>query len=200
MAEEPRDEATPDLGETQPYVSLYHPDDAPAPPPYRAPRPDPPAPSPYAPSPYAQPYAPPPQAPSPYTAYRPQQPSSRPGYPPPPTTPYTARLPVVAPAAATAPYGVDPMSGMPWSDKSKVTAGLLSLLLPFVGVCGVGRLYAGNIALGLLQLLGFWFGVFTSIFLIGFLITPAVWLWAVIDGVVLLSSGGRDALGRPLRP
>ena len=38
------------------------------------------------------------------------------------------------------------------------------LLLPLVGVCGVGRLYASNIAIGLVQLLGFFFGAFLVLF------------------------------------
>lgn len=115
----------------------------------------------------------------------------QPGYYPtaPPGAPY-----------AYAPYGIDPTTGVPWSDRTRLAAGLLSLLLPFVGICGVGRLYAGNILIGLLQLLGFWFGIISMLVLIGFVITPAVWLWAVIDGIVLLASGGRDQYGRPLRP
>lgn len=103
------------------------------------------------------------------------------------------------PAYGQAPYAVDPVTGAPWSDKNRTTAGLLQLLLPFAGVCGVGRLYAGQIGVGLAQLLGFFLGCALMVVLIGFVIAPAVWLWAVVDGIVLLSAGGRDAYGRPLR-
>jgi TM2 domain-containing membrane protein YozV len=100
---------------------------------------------------------------------------------------------------AAAPYGVHPITGEPYSDKSKVTAGLLQLLLPFVGVCGVGRLYAGHIAIGIVQLVGMLMGWVLMIVLIGFLIVPAIWLWTVIDGIVLLVGEPRDGLGRLMR-
>jgi TM2 domain-containing membrane protein YozV len=96
-------------------------------------------------------------------------------------------------------YGVDPVTGRPWSEKSRTTAGLLSLLLPLVGVCGVGRLYAGQIGIGLAQLIGLYVGVALTPVLVGFVIIPAVWIWAVVDGIVLLTNGGKDAQGRALR-
>jgi TM2 domain-containing membrane protein YozV len=107
--------------------------------------------------------------------------------------------PGYVPAGGPAFYGVDPLTGVPWSDKTKTTAGLLQLLLPLVGVCGVGRLYAGQVGIGLAQLFGFFVGCFLMFLLIGFLIAPAVWLWAVVDGIVLLTTGGRDRYGRQLR-
>jgi TM2 domain-containing membrane protein YozV len=100
---------------------------------------------------------------------------------------------------ATAPYGVHPVSGTPYSDKSKTTAGLLQLLLPFVGICGVGRLYAGHLGIGLVQLLGMFLGFLLFVVLVGFLVVPAIWLWSVIDGIVILAGDSTDAQGRPLR-
>jgi hypothetical protein len=46
------------------------------------------------------------------------------------------------------PYGVDPITGMPFSDKSKVVAGLLNIFL-----FGAGRLYTGHIGIGIAQIL-----------------------------------------------
>ncbi|WP_052748256.1 hypothetical protein [Cellulomonas sp. FA1] len=124
-----------------------------------------------------------------------QQPYGQPGYGqpgyPPPGYGY--------PAYGQPGYGVDPVSGQPWSEKSRTTAGLLSLLLPLVGVCGVGRLYAGNIGLGLAQLIGLYVGFVLTFVGIGFFIVPAVWIWSVVDGIVLLTNGGKDGTGRPLR-
>jgi TM2 domain-containing membrane protein YozV len=97
------------------------------------------------------------------------------------------------------PYGVHPVTGIPYSDKSKTTAGLLQLLLPFVGICGVGRLYAGHLGIGLVQLLGMFLGFLLIFVLIGILVVPAIWLWTVIDGIVLLAGNSTDAQGRPLR-
>lgn len=152
---------------------------------------------------------------SPY-ASGPSDPSRQPpaqAYPPPvPEYGYAepvAGLPAAQPGYAVPPpgqqpygqpgYGVDPVSGQPWSEKSRTTAGLLSLLLPLVGVCGVGRLYAGNIGLGLAQLIGLYVGFVLTFVGIGFFIVPAVWIWSVVDGIVLLTNGGKDGTGRPLR-
>ena len=168
-----------DMDETQPYSAAA----------LGRPAPDPEPPPAYAPAPRYAPWTPP-AAPS-------------------PTTPYSQQLPVPAPAYAPvptygrpmvpAPYGFDPVTGLPWSDKSRTTAGLLQLLLPLVGVCGVGRLYAGNIAIGLVQLLGFFFGALLVLFLVGILVVPGIWIWTVVDGIVLLAAGGKDGSGRRLR-
>lgn len=136
---------------------------------------------PYAEQPYAgQPYAGQPYAADPYAS-----------------GPYAS--PAFSAAAGPAFYGTDPLTGLPWSSKTKTTAGLLQLLLPLVGVCGIGRLYAGQVGIGLAQLLGFLLGCALMVLLIGFLIAPAIWLWAVVDGIVLLTTGGRDQFGRLLR-
>jgi TM2 domain-containing membrane protein YozV len=81
-----------------------------------------------------------------------------------------------------APYGIDPVTGQPFSDKSKLVAGLLSI---FLGAFGVGRFYTGHIGIGVGQLL------------IGWLTCN---LWGIIDGIMILTKGGTDAQGRPLRP
>jgi hypothetical protein len=82
-----------------------------------------------------------------------------------------------------APYGRDPVSGFPYSDRSKVIAGLLQLFLPI----GIGRLYAGHAGIGIAQLL------LTLFFGIGV-------VWAFIDGIVILAGRPTDGRGRPLRP
>jgi hypothetical protein len=82
-----------------------------------------------------------------------------------------------------APYGRDPVSGFPYSDRSKVVAGLLQLFLPI----GVGRMYAGHTGIGVAQLL------LTLFFGIGM-------VWAFIDGIVILAGRPTDGRGRPLRP
>ena len=91
-----------------------------------------------------------------------------------------------------APYG--------YSEKSKTAAGLLQLLLSLIGIPGVGRLYTGHLGLGLGQLLGMIVGYMLLIFLVGFLIVPMIWIWGVVDGIVMLVGDPKDAQGRPLRP
>jgi TM2 domain-containing membrane protein YozV len=98
-----------------------------------------------------------------------------------------------------APYGRDPVTGEPLSDKSKVAAGLLQVLLPFVGICGVGRIYAGHTTLGLIQLLGMFVAMFMSLLLIGIPFVIAFWFWTVIDGILMLAGNVRDPHGRKLR-
>ncbi|MFF0498000.1 TM2 domain-containing protein [Nocardia aobensis] len=104
--------------------------------------------------PYAQPYAP------------------APGYPP-------------------APYGMDPeapygrnMYGEPFSDKSKLTAGLLQL---FVGGLGIGRFYLGYTGIGVAQLL-------VTLFTCGL-----GGIWPFIDAIMILTGKVRDPYNRPLQ-
>ncbi|MFD4293901.1 TM2 domain-containing protein [Rhodococcus sp. NPDC058505] len=124
-----------------------------------------------------------------------------PGFPPLDATQQFAAVPGYgyAPADAGAPYGRDPVTGEPLSDKSKVAAGLLQILLGMVGVCGVGRLYTGSTNIGLAQLLLFWVGFPAMFLLVGFLIVPAVWIWAFVDGILMLTGAVRDGQGRKLR-
>lgn len=87
--------------------------------------------------------------------------------------------------AVRAPFGVDPVSGLPYSDKSKVVAGLLGV---FLGTFGVGRFYTGHIGMGIAQILVTWLTLGIGA------------IWPFIDGIVMLAGSPRDAQGRPLRP
>lgn len=79
-------------------------------------------------------------------------------------------------AAYTSPYGMV-------SDRSRTVAGILNLLLP-----GVGRLYLGYSALGVIQLLG------------TFLSCGLLYIWSVIDGVMMLIGNVKiDGYGRILK-
>lgn len=80
-----------------------------------------------------------------------------------------------------APYGVDPVSGMPFSDKSRMVAGLLQI---FLGWCGAGRFYTGHMGIGVAQLLVGW-------------VTCGI--WPLIDGIMMLMGKVTDSQGRPLR-
>ena len=79
-----------------------------------------------------------------------------------------------------APYGFDPQ-GRPYSDKSKIAAGLLQI---FFGYLGIGRFYVGNVGVGIAQLLT----------------CGGLGFWALIDGIIFLVSSDRtDSQGRVLR-
>lgn len=116
----------------------------------------------------------------------PQQPS---GYPPPPQAPGYPPPGAYQPVYMdpSAPYGRHPLTGEPFSDKSKVVAGLLQLL-GLLGLVGIGRIYLGYTGLGIAQLI------------VG-LITCGIGavIWGVIDAVLLLTDKVRDPEGRPLR-
>jgi TM2 domain-containing membrane protein YozV len=70
------------------------------------------------------------------------------------------------------------------SDKSKVVAGILQILL---GTFGVGRFYMGDTKTGVIQL-------------VVSLVTCGIGgIWGLIDGILILVNGGVDGQGRPLR-
>lgn len=82
-----------------------------------------------------------------------------------------------------APFGIDPRTGLPYSEKSKLVAGLLQILLPL----GIGRMYTGHVGLGVAQLL------------VTVLTCGIGAVWPFIDGIITLATDSRDSQGRPLR-
>jgi TM2 domain-containing membrane protein YozV len=128
------------------------------------------------------PETPPPDPTQPY--------GSVPPPPPPPPSPgyagYTQPgLPTGAYGVSSqAPYGLHPVTGIPYSDKSKIVAGLLQILLPF----GIGRFYIGDTKTGVLQLI------------VAVLTCGIGGLWSLIDGILMLvHDDTKDARGYILR-
>ena len=95
-----------------------------------------------------------------------------------------------------APYGRDPFTGQPLSDKQKLVAGLLQI---FLGTLGVGRFYTGHTGIAVTQLVLTVVGWFTAIFIVGIFLMVGVAIWAFVDGIMLLSAGGTDSRGLKLR-
>ncbi|MCV7101420.1 TM2 domain-containing protein [Mycobacterium palustre] len=115
----------------------------------------------------------------------PSQPPPPPGYSrPPPIPPYPAPGPYAPDPGA--PFGRHPVTGQPYSDKSKTVAGLLQLL-SLVGVGGIGRFYIGDIGVGVAQLL------------VGWLTCGFGLIWSVVDAILILTDKVPDSQGRPLR-
>lgn len=145
------------------------------------------------------PYYPPPNYPPPHQSAQPGQfPGPYPpGQYPPPLYPPGQYPPGQYPPAGfdpAAPFGRHPLTGEPFSDKSKVVAGLLQLL-GLVGVVGIGRIYLGYTTLGITQLIG---GVVLGIVTCGIgFIVPVI--WGIIDATLILTDKVRDPAGRPLR-
>ncbi|QNI06853.1 NINE protein [Mycobacterium kubicae] len=123
-----------------------------------------------------------PSAAEPGPAY--QQPGYPPPFPPPYHPEYSRPSGYYDPSA---PFGRHPVTGQPFSDKSKTVAGLLQLLGLF-GIAGMGRIYIGQTGLGVIQLLVGWFtcGVGAIV-------------WGTIDALLILTDRVADPSGRPLR-
>jgi hypothetical protein len=92
-------------------------------------------------------------------------------------------MPYANPAA---PYGVHPVTGAPYSDKSKLVAGLLQI---FLGGLGIGRFYIGDTKIAVWQIV------------VTVLTCGIGSIWGLIDGIIILATDNvSDAQGRPLRP
>lgn len=143
----------------------------------------------YPPPPQQDPYASPPGAYVPPAASYPPPgayvPPADPYGPPPGAYPYGP--PPGAFYDPTAPYGRDPYTGEPLSEKSKVVAGLLQLIGLF-GLVGFGRIYLGYTGLGVGQLV---VGILTC--------GIGAVIWGIIDAILIFTGSVRDREGRPLR-
>ncbi len=137
--------------------------------------------------------------------YGPSQPPPPPGYPPqygyPQQPPYPGPPPHPGyPGLAVdpqAPFGRDPATGEPLSDKSAVTAGLLQL---FLGLFGVGRFYIDSTQIAVAQLcLGLFGTVFTVFCFFGFPLLLGGAIWAIVDAIMMFTGSVKDNHGRKLR-
>jgi len=97
-----------------------------------------------------------------------------------PPTPSMPNMPLGNMELATVGYGLTNSYTSPKSSLSRVLGGVLQLVVP-----GVGRIYLGYAAIGVLQLL-------LSLCGVG-------WIWSVIDGLIILTGGVKmDGYGRTL--
>ena len=116
---------------------------------------------------------------------------SAPPPPPPPAQPgpgYQGYQQPGVPAGAygvssQAPYGIHPVTGIPYSDKNKIVAGLLQIFLPF----GIGRFYIGDTKMGVIQLV------------VTLLTCGIGGIWCLVDGIIMLATDSKDANGYMLR-
>lgn len=82
--------------------------------------------------------------------------------------------------------------------KSKVVAALLFF---FLGGWGIGNFYLGQTNLGVIKLVLWIIGIFTTIIFVGFFILGALGIWCLVEMVMVLTGSGgydRDARGVPL--
>lgn len=88
------------------------------------------------------------------------------------------------PGDAEAPYGRHPQTGEPFSDKQKLTAGLLEI---FLGGFGAGRFYLNQPGIAVAQIAVTWLTCGLGV------------IWPLVDGIMMLTGSVRDQYGRPLR-
>ena len=132
-----------------------------------------------------EPFASPPPTPSPMQPMQPMPPmeqrqgSAQPNY----AQPMQQIPPMQAQGNYPRPsYGYHMPANMPRSDKSRTLSGVLQLLVP-----GVGRIYMGYSALGVIQLIA------------AIITCGTLHVWSIIDGVLILSGQVRlDGYGRAL--
>jgi TM2 domain-containing membrane protein YozV len=118
------------------------------------------------------------------------QPQFYPGYPSYPGYPGGAVDP-------QGPFGRDPATRAPLSDKSATTAGLLQL---FLGVFGIGRFYIDSTQIAIAQLcLGLCGFVFSLFCFLGFLVLLGSIVWAIVDAIMMFTGSVNDNQGRKLR-
>ncbi len=79
---------------------------------------------------------------------------------------------------------IEPMTGRPYSERSKVVAGVLQLAF---GWLGVGRFYSGHAGIAIAQIL------------VTFLTCGLGIVWPIIDGILMLAGNPLDGDGRPMR-
>jgi hypothetical protein len=102
----------------------------------------------------------------------------------------------------SAPYGRDPLTGQPLSDKDATVAGLLQL---FFGMLGIGRIYIRSLPIGFIQMgLTVGGGVIVVItFGLGIFLAAPVWfgvaVWAFVDAIMMFAGAVRDDRGLKLR-
>jgi TM2 domain-containing membrane protein YozV len=127
----------------------------------------------------------PPPGPGPQRPTIPSAPFSTPGAPPPAPTfaPNSPPMQQMMPSYNFAPAPMyAPVQFLPVSDRSRVLAGVLNIILP-----GVGRMYLGYVAQGVVQLL-------TTIF------CGVGYIWALVDGILMLTGHTKiDGYGRILQ-
>ena len=96
-----------------------------------------------------------------------------------------------------APLGRDSPTGLPLSDRSATTAGLLQR---FLGLFGIGRFHIDSTQIAVAQLCVGLFGlVFTMFCLFGFPVLLGAAIWGIVDATMMFAGSVKDNYGRKLR-
>ena len=99
-------------------------------------------------------------------------------------SPTTAAGATAVAISGSAPFGIDPITNLPYSHRQKLTAGLLQI---FLGGLGIGRFYTGHTGLAIAQ-------IAVTLLTCGF-----GGIWPLVDGILMLTGKVKDVDGKPLR-
>jgi len=95
-----------------------------------------------------------------------------------------------------APFGRDPVTGLPLSDKSATTAGLLQL---FLALFGVGRFYIDSTQIAVAQLCVGLLNPLQPVLPSRIPVLLGGIVWAIVDALLIFTGSVKDNHGRKLR-
>ena len=82
------------------------------------------------------------------------------------------------------------------NNKQKLVAGLLAI---FLGCYGVHNFYLGYTKKAVIQLVCTIVGLVLSILIIGLFVVIGIWIWAIVEGIMIFTGKiSTDAKGNPL--
>lgn len=82
------------------------------------------------------------------------------------------------------------------NNKQKLVAGLLAI---FLGCYGVHNFYLGYTKKAVIQLVCTIVGLVLSILIIGLFVVIGIWIWAIVEGIMIFTGKiAVDAKGNPL--
>ena len=84
---------------------------------------------------------------------------------------------------------------MPYYGESVKSLVVAALLCFFFGMLGIHRLYAGQTGSGTAMLILYILGIVLTIFVIGLVILIALWIWALVDFIMILCGNFKDGNG-----
>jgi hypothetical protein len=123
---------------------------------------------------------------------------------PPPAPAPAPHLPAVLPVR-NEPRRAEPRRGERYRDEryrdrpprqpSTALAAILELFPGFFQVFGIGHMYAGNVAVGLIFMFGYWFVLFCNVLLllvcIGYVTLPVCWFGTMIVSSIMAANSCR---------
>lgn len=120
-----------------------------------------------------------PAAPPPVQGQYPPPPPGQGRYRPPPPQGYQVQAAYVPPGGAMMPYQPGPYPVTAVRPRGRALGAIVSVFLP-----GIGSMINGSVGIGVIIFVSYLISCLLCLVVIGFILVPAVWIWAIIDGVI----------------